>query len=121
MLMNFIALQEGVPTRMHFTDLYRVQRPIQDRELGVEKEVDSRVFFVDRLDGRPSGRTFSILSQKLWAQLEPFVARRRYMEYEFVITREGEGFTTEYRVQPIRITPERLAELSGGAPPGVSS
>ena len=116
MLMNFIALQEGIPTRMHFSDLYRVQRMIQDRELGVEKEVDSRVFFVDRLDGRPAGRTFSILSQKLWAQLEPFIPGRRFMEYEFIITKEGSGFSTEYRVQPIRITPERLGELSVGSP-----
>ena len=71
MLMNFLALEEGVPTRMHFSDLYRVQREIIDRELGVTKMVDSRVFFVDRLEGRPAGRTFSVLSQKLMAQLEP--------------------------------------------------
>ena len=71
--------------------------------------------------GRPAGRTFSVLSQKLWAQLQPFEAGKRFMEYEFIITKEGFGFSTEYRVQPIRITPDRLAELSGGAPPGVSS
>ncbi len=118
MLMNFIALQEGVPTRMHFSDLYQMQRMIQDRELGVEKEVDSRVFFVDRLEGRPSGRTFSILSQKLWAQLRPFIPNRRFMEYEFIIPKEGSGYSPEYRVQPIRITPERLVELSTGLPPG---
>ena len=114
MLMNFIALEEGVPTRMHFSDFYRVQRQIKDRELGVEKEVDTRVFFVDRLEGRPSGRTFSVLSQKLMAQLQPFVEGKRFMEYEFIITKEGSGYSTEYRVQPIRITPERLGELSGG-------
>jgi len=120
MLMNFLALEEGKPTRMHFSDLYRVQRRIFDRELGIFKEVDSRVFFVDRLEGQPAGRTFSVLSQKLMAQLEPFVEGNRFMEYEFIITKEGSGFSTEYRVQPIRVTVERLAELSGGAAPGGS-
>lgn len=121
MLMNFIALEEDIPLRMHFSDLYRIQREIFDPELGRFKEVDSRVFQVDRRDGLPVSATFSILSQKLWAQMEPFARERRFMEYEFIITKTGQRFLTEYRVQPIRITPERLAELSGGAPPGVSS
>jgi hypothetical protein len=44
MLMNYIALAPGVPTRMHFTDDYYVEREIADRETGKPRRVRSLVF-----------------------------------------------------------------------------
>ena len=34
MLMNYIALVPGMPTRMHFTDDYNVERTIMEKESG---------------------------------------------------------------------------------------
>ncbi len=39
LLMNYIALAPGVPTRMHFTDHYYIDREIADRETGKPKKI----------------------------------------------------------------------------------
>lgn len=105
MLVNFVALEDGVPTRMHFTDSYFVRRRIRDRDSGGFKEVESLVFQVDRVDGLPAFKTFSVLSSKLANSLQPFLNDFRFLEYDFIITMEGEGMTREFRVQPIRLPP----------------
>jgi len=105
MLMNYIALETDTPTRLHFTDYYYVERLIWDPELKIRKMVRSLVFWVDRLDGEPCARTFSVLSKKLAAQLEGYLAEDKFKEYEFIITKSGEGFLTEYRVKVIPYVP----------------
>lgn len=102
LLMNYVALQPGVPTRMHFTDDYKVERTILEKETGKDKTVKSLVFWVDELNGEPAGRTFSVLSQKLAAHLEPFLREKRYTGYDFVITQMGDGFFTDWNVQTIK-------------------
>ena len=99
--MNYIALQPGVPTRMHFTDDYYVEREIADRETGKPKRIKSLVFWVDELNGEPAARTFSVLSQKLQAPLEPFRPGKRYVDYDFIITQQGDGFLKDWNVQTI--------------------
>lgn len=102
LLMNYIALAPGVPTRMHFTDDYRVERTIADRETGKPKPIKSLVFWVDELNGEDVARTFSILSQKLSAHLEPFLKNKEYLHYDFIITQIGDGFLKDWNVQAIR-------------------
>jgi len=102
LLMNYVALAPGVPTRMHFTDHYYIERVIADRETGKPKTIKSLVFWVDELNGEDCARTFSILSQKLAAHVEPFLPNKEYTHYNFVITQIGEGFLKDWNVQPIR-------------------
>ena len=102
LLMNYIALVPGVPTRMHFTDDYRIQRTIADRETGKPKIIDSLVFQVDELNGEDVSRTFSILSQKLSAHMEPFLPDKRYGGYDFIITQMGADFLKDWNVQVIK-------------------
>ncbi len=109
-LANYIRLVPGVPTRLHFTDDYKIQRTIKDRDTGRDKKVDSLVFWVDTLEGEDVARTFSILSQKLSAHLEPFLANKRYIAYDFIITEVGEGFQKDWNVQPILRPEEAAAE-----------
>jgi len=106
LLMNYIALVSGVPTRMHFTDDYLIEREIADRETGKPKPIRSRVFWVDELNGEDCARTFSVLSQKLQAHLEPFLKGKEYTRYDFIITQIGDGFMKDWNVQPI-LRPER--------------
>jgi len=100
--MNYIALVPGVPTRMHFTDDYYVEREIADKETGKPKRIRSLVFWVDELNGEDVARTFSILSQKLAAHMEPFLPNKEYGGYDFIITQIGEGFLKDWNVQVIK-------------------
>ena len=101
-LMNYVALVAGVPTRMHFTDDYNIERTIADKETGKPKRIKSLVFWVDELNGEDVARTFSVLSQKLAAHLEPFLKDKRYEGYDFIITQIGEGFLKDWNVQVIK-------------------
>lgn len=102
LLMNYIQLVPGVPTRMHFTDDYLVQRTIADRETGKPKTITSLVFWVDELNGEACARTFSVLSEKLSAQLEPFRKDKVYTHYDLIITQMGDGFLKDWNIQPIK-------------------
>ena len=102
LLMNYVALVPGVPTRMHFTDHYYIKREIADKETGKPKPIESLVFWVDELNGEDTARTFSILSKKLAAHFEPFLPGKDYTNYNFIITQIGDGFLKDWNVQPIR-------------------
>jgi len=106
LLANYVRLDPGVPTRMHFTDHYFIDRVIADRESGKQKTVKSLVFWVDELEGGDAARTFSILSEKLAAHLEPFLPDKDYTHYDFIITQIGEGFMKDWNVQPVRRSEE---------------
>ena len=101
MLMNYIQLVPGVPTRMHFTDDYYVDREIADRETGKPKRIKSLVFWCDELNGEDVARTFSILSEKLAAHFDPFLKGKGYSRYDFIVTQIGDGFLKDWNVQPI--------------------
>lgn len=102
LLMNYVALVPGVPTRMHFTDDYWVDRTIADRETGKPKTIKSLVFWVDELNGEDVARTFSILSEKLAAHMTPLLPNKEYMKYDFIITQIGDGFLKDWNVQVIK-------------------
>lgn len=102
LLSNYIALVPGVPTRMHFTDDYKVERVIADKETGKPKRIKSLVFWVDELGGEEVSRTFSILSQKLAAHFEPYRKDKHYLKYDFIITQIGDGFLKDWNVQVIK-------------------
>ena len=102
LLMNYVALVPGVPTRMHFSDDYYVDREIADKETGKPKRIRSLVLWVDELNGEDVARTFSILSQKLSAHIEPFLPNKGYLPYDFIITQMGDGFLKDWNVQVIK-------------------
>lgn len=101
-LMNYIALVPGVPTRMHFTDDYIIDREILDKETGKPKRIKSLVFWVDELNGEDVARTFSVLSQKLAAHMTPYLPDKGYLPYDFLITQMGEGFLKDWNIQVIK-------------------
>jgi len=101
LLMNYVRLVPGMPTRMHFTDYYYIDREVADKESGKIKKIKSLVFWVDELEGEDCARTFSILSQKLAAPLEEFLGGREFLKYDFIITQIGDGYYKDWNVQPI--------------------
>lgn len=102
LLMNYVQLTPGVPKRLHFTDDYRIERTIADKETGKPKPIKSLVFWVDEEDGEPAAKTFSILSQKLASHLEPFLKDKRYTSYDFILTKMGDGFLSDWNIQAIQ-------------------
>ena len=102
LLSNYIRLVPGLPTRMHFTDDYWVERTIADKETGKPKPIKSLVFWVDEVNGEPDSRTFSILSEKLAAHVTPYLPDKQYGGYDFIITQMGEGFLKDWNVQLIK-------------------
>ena len=101
LLMNYIALVPGVPTRMHFTDWYFTMRLIADKESGKSKPVKTVVFWVDELGGEDVAKTFNVLSKKLLSNLLPFLPNKEYTCYDFIITQIGDGFLKDWNIQPI--------------------
>ena len=99
---NFVALEPGIPKRLHFTDWYEVGREILDKESGQMKRVKTNVFYVNEVDGETDSRTFSIMSQKLWAHFIPFLPDNAYRGYDFIITQMGDGFLKDWNVQVIK-------------------
>jgi len=101
MLMNYIPLVTDTPARMHFTDHYYVEREIWDKDLGKMKWVRSLVMWCDELDRAPVARSLSVLAKRLAALFEPYLAENRYREFDFVVTKRGEGFATNYSLEAI--------------------
>lgn len=104
LMTNYVKLVSGVPTRMHFSDDYIVERDIQDPETGRIKRIRGLVLWVDRLGAKDCGKSFSVLSEKLRTQLEPFLKDKLYQKYEFIITEMGAGFYKDWTVEPILIS-----------------
>lgn len=100
--MNYVALSPGIPTRMHFTDDYLVERRIMEKESGKPKRVKSLIFQVDELNGEDVNRTFSVMSEKLHAHFEPFLKNQLYTSYDFIITKMGDGFYVDWNFQTIK-------------------
>jgi len=100
-LENYVILETGIPTRLHFTD-HRIQRrTITDPITGEAGSRNVLVLEVDRMDGRPVIAKYSTMSEKHAAQFEPYLEEKRYRDYEFTITRTGEGFLTQYSVSVV--------------------
>ena len=100
-LENFVKLEPGIRKVLHFYDHVIVIREIMDPVLGKTKPVRSLTFFVDEEDGRPVKKTFSIIQEKLAAALAPYLPGKRYLDFNFAITKIGAGFTAEFEVEAI--------------------
>ena len=102
-LENYVILETGIPTRVHFTDHHIMKRTITDPLTGEPGTRNVLVFEVDRMDGRPVTAKYSTMSEKHATQFEPYLEGKVYRDYEFTITRTGEGFRTVYSVAVIPV------------------
>jgi len=102
-LENYVILETGIPTRLHFTNHIITRRVITDPTTGGPTSRNVLVFDVDRMDGRPVVARYSTMSEKHAAQFEPYLADKRYRDYEFTITRTGEGFRTTWSLTPVPV------------------
>lgn len=103
-LRNYVVLERDTPAVLHFRAHRMETRTITDPLSRRGKAVHTLVFDVDRFNGEPSIATLSVMSEKLAQMLEPYLDGNRYTRYQFTIVRRGEGFLTEYEVQPTPYT-----------------
>ena len=99
-LENYVMLETGIPTRLHFTDHRIERRTITDPLTLQPGSRNVLVFEVDRMDGRTVTAKYTTMAEKHAAQFQPYLADKRYTLYEFTIVRNGEGFRTTYSMTP---------------------
>jgi hypothetical protein len=100
-LENYVILQTGIPSRVHFFDHVIVARTVTDPGTGAPATRRVLVFEVDKLDGRDVAAKYSIMAEKHAGQFAPYLADKSYRGYDFVITKNGEGFLTSWSVKVI--------------------
>ncbi|MBT9164924.1 MAG: hypothetical protein DDT23_00935 [candidate division WS2 bacterium] len=105
---NYVILQEGVPTKMHFTDHWIETRTITDPLTGRTKQVRALVFQVAELNGAPVVAYYSTISERHALQFAPYLEGKKYRVMNFTVTMLGSGFAREWQVK---------VEPRGGPPP----
>lgn len=88
---NFIVLAPGVSVKMHFDDHAVASRVITDPIFKRPKTVESLLFIVDELDGKPINKTYSILSQKHAAEFSGYLEGKKYRDYVFTVIKDAPG------------------------------
>ena len=106
-LRNFVVLEDDTPAILHFNTVARETRTFAHPLTGQDKTITVLVLGVDELNGVKVRSELSVSSEKLAQTLEPFITSGRYRKLDFVITRSGSGFATEYQVQTRLREPSR--------------
>ena len=98
-LTNYVILEDGKPSRLHFVDHQIMVKEITDPLTGRPKPIQTLQFQVDELNGQPVVGYYSISSQKHAQDFAAFLVDKRYLRYNFTITVSGSGFRREYLVR----------------------
>jgi hypothetical protein len=103
-LQNYVILQNDVPARLHFTDHRIEPRTITSPDTLQPAIKNTLVLDVDRLNGLPVHAILSTMAEKLASQFTPYLEKKLYTSYEFVITQRGDGYLRKWTVQAIPAT-----------------
>ena len=98
-LQNNVILVNGQPARMHFSADRLEKRTITDPQTGHPTIRNILVLDVDELGGQKVQSTFSTMAEKLASLIGPYLAGKKYLAYDFVITQSGEGYLRGWSVQ----------------------
>ena len=92
-LENWVKLPPGKVVCMHFKEHRVTPREITDPFFGTERTVKSLLFLVDRVDGAPVDMTFSVMSEKLAMEFEPYLEDGSYRDYTWCLVKDAAGWT----------------------------
>ena len=87
----WIRLEPGKPKKIHIKSWQKINRVITDPITGMPKEIPSLILIVDEEDGIPVNKQLSIVSQKLSAELAPYLESGAYVNYNFIIIKDSLG------------------------------
>lgn len=91
-LENWVKLPIGKVVCMHFREYRVLPRQITDPIFEVPRTVESLVFLVDQVDGKPVDKTFSVVSEKLAQEFEPYLEDESYRNYVWCLVKDAAGF-----------------------------
>ena len=78
---------------MHFKEYSVASREITDPFFKTARTVKSLLFLVDQVDGKPVDQTFSVVSEKLASEFEPYLADGSYRDYVWCLVKDEAGWT----------------------------
>ena len=78
---------------MHFREYRVTPRQITDPFFGTARTVKSLLFLVDEVDGAPVDQTFSVVSERLASEFEPYLADGSYRDYTWCLVKDVAGWT----------------------------
>ncbi len=84
---NWVVLKPGVEVKLHFKEHRITPRAIKDPFWKVDRMVNSLLFLVDREDGQPVDKMFSVISDRLAQEFEPYLVDGSYKLYEWTIVK----------------------------------
>ena len=91
-LENWVKLPVGKVVCMRFREYRVTDRQITDPLFNVPRTVKSLVFLVDQVDGKPVDKTYSVVSEKLAQEFEPYLEDGSYKNYVWCLVKDGVGF-----------------------------
>lgn len=89
---NWVKLPIGKVVCMHYKDYRVTERQITDPMFNIARTVTSLVFLVDRVDGVSVDKTFSVVSEKLSDEFEPYLEDGSYKNYVWCLVKDAAGF-----------------------------
>ena len=91
-LENWVKLPIGKTVCMHFREYRVTSRQITDPMFNVPRTVQSLVFLVDSVDGVAVDKTFSVVSEKLAQEFEPYLEDGSFRDYTWCLVKDAAGF-----------------------------
>ena len=92
-LSNWVKLPVGKVVCMRFQDYRVTPRQITDPLFNVPRTVESLVLRVSHVDGKPVDKTFSVVSETLFEEMEPYLKDGSYKNYTWCLVKDAAGFT----------------------------
>jgi len=90
---NWVKLPPGKVVCMHFKEYRVTSREITDPFFGTARKVNSLLFLVDRVDGVACDKTFSVVSERLASEFEPYLEDGSYRGYTWCLVKDAGEFT----------------------------
>lgn len=100
---NWVKLPAGKVVCMHFKDYRVASREITDPFFKTKRKVNGLVFLVDRVDGAPVDKTFSVMSETLSGELWPYLEDGTFKDYVWCFTKDGPAMTAPRIVRRTRL------------------
>ena len=91
-LENWVKLPPGKVVCMHFKEYRVTPREITDPFFKTARTVKSLLFLVDEVDGAPVDQTFSVVSERLAQEFEPYLADGSYRKYTWCLVKVAAGW-----------------------------
>jgi len=91
-LENWVKLPVGKVVCLHFREYRVTDRQITDPFFETPRTVRSLVFLVDREDGAPVDKNFSVVSEKLADEFQPYLEDGSFRFYEWCLVKDAAGF-----------------------------